>query len=260
MELSDFALQNNDTKWIASLEDSILEHDDWSFLVFLFKYATSTGCVAAQGPLSKLLHRRLYRAVVTKFRRDFNPETHADKLHKQYCGGGAAKLRLQTARNLESDFHLPPGSVALYCPAAAMNAKIPEVKIHLDGSINTYSKWNIDYPEVLDGGHGVAQLKRFKRLWRVHLLVDSDVTNGWSNDVAELFSRVVTECVLDQRGNDATPREKVVERIARELTQISDSPYKGQLVTLAERSYNLKESGYAFDAPTIRSFFKSREA
>lgn len=179
------------TGWRDSLQNRLLDESDDSMISWLLSEARTRKVEAAIRPLEALAGRRLYTAALTSFSRQFDAAL-SSRLQEIYTAGekrtgsaekraGAAR-RAATSRNeavrlLESDFNLPPGSVALYCPDKAMNAKIAEVKVHFDDQIRTLSEWDSAAPRLC-GGHLQAQLVRFADLWRLHVVIDR---TAWSN-------------------------------------------------------------------------------
>ena len=97
-------------------------------------------------------------------------------IEKMYGAEAADKKQAATNRNrvlrvLESDFGLHVGSFAMYCPGN-MNAKIARVKIAVGDDIAEFAEYERRHNDQLAGGHLDAQLRRFRRLWRVHFFID----------------------------------------------------------------------------------------
>jgi hypothetical protein len=53
-----------------------------------------------------------------------------------------------------------------------MNAKIAKVKIAVGDDIGEFAEYERRHNDQLAGGHLDAQLRRFRRLWRVHFFID----------------------------------------------------------------------------------------
>ena len=110
---------------------------------------------AAISLLQKLRDRVLFKELGT-FDVTNIPPPHIDLIKKSFAGLGAptrsgAMCRAQTARLIESDFDLPPGSIAIYC--SHIRPKIAEVSISVDGEISTFSQYEKSHDNRLSGGH-----------------------------------------------------------------------------------------------------------
>jgi HD superfamily phosphohydrolase len=109
---------------------------------------------AAISLLQKLRDRALFKELRT-FDSTNLPQPYIPDIKKSYAGLGAAtkegaKCRAQTARLLETDFELPPGSIAIYC--SHVKPKIAEVSIDVDGEISTFSEFEKKHKNRLSGG------------------------------------------------------------------------------------------------------------
>jgi len=82
----------------------------------------------------------------------------------------AAVNRTRALRELEGDFKLSPGTLAMYC--TEMKPKIAEVSISVGDVVKTFSEYEREENDQLSGGHLGAQIKRFDRLWRVHFFIE----------------------------------------------------------------------------------------
>ena len=109
-----------------------------------------------------------------------------------------AQKRLVSLRNLEEEFRLPVGSLAMYCTPFGLGQKLADAKVLYDDEV-----WKLRDAGTfshIDGGHLKAQLQRFHRLWRASLfgspeafrMIDKD---NLSNELREAFSL----CVLGMR-------------------------------------------------------------
>ncbi len=86
-----------------------------------------------------------------------------------------ARNRTIALRLLETDLDLPNGSIAMHCPSHKMNAKIAEVRIAVDDEVEKFCTYEAEHDNLLSGGHLDAQIKRFKRLWKIHFFIRKDV-------------------------------------------------------------------------------------
>ncbi|MCI0559107.1 MAG: hypothetical protein MN733_11475, partial [Nitrososphaera sp.] len=97
--------------------------------------------------------------------------------------------RSRALRQLESDFALTPGSLAMYCPTEDMNRKIAEVKIAVGNSVSPFDKYEEKHREHLAGGHLRAQLNRFERLWSVYFFIDRQEKEKCGEELLRLLKK-----------------------------------------------------------------------
>jgi hypothetical protein len=125
--------------------------------------------------LRRLQSRQVFTSLSTRFYEDLPADVVAG-IEKTYGAEAPDKHQAAVNRNrvlrvLESDFGLSPGSLAMYCPGN-MNAKIAKVKIAVGDDIGEFAEYERRHNDQLAGGHLDAQLRRFRRLWRVHFFID----------------------------------------------------------------------------------------
>jgi HD superfamily phosphohydrolase len=84
------------------------------------------------------------------------------------------KKRLEFLRGMEALCELPPGSLIMNCPSdAAMNAKVAQVKLFIEGDVNPFDKYEDRQGDAsLTRGALWAQIKRFYELWAASIYVD----------------------------------------------------------------------------------------
>ena len=240
-------------EWKKDIQGKLLDETDWGYLRYLLQQAS--GCESALRPIRGLLHRQLYQEIAVFPYREITPETHVQYLRDHYCiSNDSVTRRLAVLRELESDYKLPEGSLAMYCPTAAMNAKIPKVRILVDDSVKTYEKWDRDFETALDGGHIHAQLKRFERMWRIQVTLDKSIYDGWSPQLRAVFHRSVKVLILHMRENSHMQLGDSVAQIANQLTLVDGSPYY-KMTSQTKLAAKGVESSYLGKIPTIRSFF-----
>ena len=237
--------------WIASLEEKLLEYSDAGVLKTLLREAEQTRCEAAKIPLACLRNRRLYKDVYTTFHSEISITKRLTDMYTE--GTDAPQFRLKAVRSLEQDFDLPPGSVVIYCPPKEMGAKIAEVNIHLDSSVQTFKSWD-ENEDTLAGGHLAAQLRRFARLWRVHVFLSKDEWEKMEPLKRDLLRRTIKESMLGVQ-------ELPVENPAYELALFAASvPGTSFYKKTPEREFAARRQPqdlYPSGAPTLKSFFKT---
>jgi hypothetical protein len=157
---------------------------------------------------------------------------------------------------LEGDFDLAPGSLAMYCPGN-MNAKIAKVKIAVGDAIDEFAEYEKRHNDQLAGGHLDAQLRRFRRLWRVHFFIDSKVKDQLGERVY-ILQDAINKLALGNIADDETTVH-AVRTFAKALTQIDGSRWQGkkiseQSLAAAYRDQSAATGGYPMGANSIRSF------
>lgn len=139
----------------------------------------------------------------------------------------APENRTYALAKLEEEFTLPEGSLVMYCPTAGMNAKIAEVKIKVDQTVQQFNEYEAERENELSGGHLEAQLKRYKRLWRIHFFIDRKVKEKLSETRVELLKYGIKGLVL---GNDANASIAVALALANILVKDPLSKFSGKEV------------------------------
>jgi HD superfamily phosphohydrolase len=257
-------------QWHENLAETLLDLPDVGMLDFFIREAKNIP--AARLPLERLRQRRVYEGLFTRFSEEYPADvvTRLIALYAVPKGAGkdvqgekdrareSAHHRLQALRTLETDFGLPAGSLAMYCPAS-MNAKIAKVKVAVDGQISSFDTWE-DHPNRLSGGHLAAQQNRFKRLWRVHVFIDSDVIAGLSTAAKRLLKSVVKELVFP-KNVDPESLEEAAFDLATRATHIEGLPMFGVEVEeprfAARKDSWVTQLKYPSDAPSLDVFRKS---
>ncbi len=153
---------------------------------------------AAVALLQKLRDRAMFKELAT-FDATNLPDLEIPRIKATYAGLNSpirhgAKCRAQTARLLENDFRLPPGSIAIYC--SHIRPKIAEVSINVDGEISTFSEYENGHRNRLSGGHLEAQIHRFDRLWRIYFFIDAQVKQNLSKERLLLIQEYIKLVVL----------------------------------------------------------------
>ncbi|HEX4058121.1 MAG TPA: hypothetical protein VHX87_07380, partial [Galbitalea sp.] len=86
------------------------------------------------------------------------PDSAARGTRRSSAGIRGGLARRDLARDLEDEFDLPAGSVAVYCPSSKMNAKVAEVRILIGGGVQTLAQHEQKSKKSnLTGGHLAAQ-------------------------------------------------------------------------------------------------------
>jgi HD superfamily phosphohydrolase len=216
------------------------------------------GCIAAT-LLTALEKRELFKNLVTLTFDDLPPHVRSaiQRLYgnSETTPNRAPTNRANALRLLERDFQLPAGSLAMYCPTAAMNAKIAQVHIAVNDEIEKFSAYEEKYDNQLSGGHLHAQLRRFKRLWRVHFFIDRQL--NLSGEVLYVLREAVKKLVLGH----LAPEEdnvQVVRSLAALLTVAEGSTFNGwrvdeHLLIAAHGNSAVVGSVYPAGFSTIRS-------
>lgn len=205
-----------------------------------------------------LERRQLYEHLSTRFYSDLPGDVLA-RVKKFYgkdldSPAAPAANRNMLLRMLESDFGLPPGSLAMYCPAG-VNQKIAQVKIAVSGEIKTFSEYEEEHHEQLAGGHLDAQLRRFDRLWRIHFFIDPKVKNKLGERLY-LLQQAIEKLGLGHLV-DEEDFQHVGWSIARSLVQIEGCPWHGRQAYSsvdAARDSSASPGSYPSGAPSIRSY------
>jgi HD superfamily phosphohydrolase len=214
--------------------------------------------VAAQN-LNRIKHRNLFAELKT-----WGVDNIAKNLREQIRNTyGAASLvpknaaaaRTQALRELETDFKMAPGSLAMYC--TEMKPKIAEVSISVEGVIKTLADYEDDEDDPLSGGHLGAQIKRFKRLWRVHFFIERNEKKRLQDaGLLGTLNHAIEALVL---GNCDDPKSTARD-IAHALSGRPEAGWHGaKVLDLPAEAARSDENwgnvrGYPYGAPSIRAF------
>lgn len=245
--------QSERDDWSKRLERDLLDQSDESYLDYLLQRAEEHSCDPAMSLLLALGNRQLHKSVYAKYRGEMLGED-ATQLIKLYAEGADSPVqRLHAMRLLEDDFGLQRGSLVMYCPDKAMNAKIAEVKIYLNGTIAMLHKREDDNDKELTGGHLPAQLNRFRRLWRIQVYLDQSVSiSSWKEH--RLYDAIDTLVV--GRVNGARSLNDKAHAIAVLASKTEDMPFYGmEPLELVGTKSDQPIPQYPIGAPTLRSFF-----
>ena len=141
-EISD---ASNDDDWFEARLDELLECSDEEMIQMLLRLGEG---LCDTGGLSEdrrtrlsgcllLAHRLRYRQLYKKVLAFKSHELSSSMQFVQENLGGAngKSNRLNSCRALEEDFHLPQGSVVIYCPNRAPHAKIAKVQVLVNGRV-----------------------------------------------------------------------------------------------------------------------------
>ena len=214
----------------------------------------------------RLRVRRLHRDLHILYADELGGAERAAQLAELYCGKPdesgeeareavrlAAENRLMAVRNLEEDFHLPPGSIVMYCPPLQMNTKIAKVGIFSKGRVDSLNK--LDADGGISGGHLRAQQDRFRRLWRILFAIDVEVYEDLKRgDLLSCLRDAIEKMTLWTASDLEDDPDDGIRPIAETLTRRPASPhYECQIVEPA-----LNREQESLDLPggakSIRSF------
>lgn len=152
-----------------------------------------------------------------------------------------------------------------------MKPKIAEVSIHVDGEIETFSKYEENHKNRLSGGHLEAQIHRFERLWRIYFFIDTQVKKSLSEhkvlggDRLLLLEQTIEQVALpfsDPKRLGQLAKEKALAYVEQEnrtdKTGKQSIEYDGEPALLGRSDADVFESKYPNGAPSIRSFIKKK--
>lgn len=245
--------------WKGALERDLLFHGDDSVIDLLLQQARTLGSAAAESLLNALRQRRLYKSISITFYGQLDPRQF-ERIQGQYAGSPeAAHARNAAMRALEKDFKLPEGSLAVYSPDKGMNAKIARVRIHLDGHIAQFAKFDAEHRKgALSGGHLDAQLDRFQGLWRIQVVVAAEVWRELSPEMQTTLRSAIELCILGRTSFPGQSFEDAAAALALQLSVVAEGPYTRddlQPREIAARSGRAYPS-YPNGMPSLRSFFR----
>ena len=178
--VAEIADATNDNKWFAKQLDQLLECTDEEMVDLLVRLGQDVA-KAAKGDRGPRLRRVLYLGRSLRYRqlhkqvvafKSFELPKSLTFVRKSLGGVQGADNRLATCRSLERDFHLPPGSVVVYCPAQAPHAKIARVQALIHERVDPLSVLEDEGNDpAMTSGLLHAQQKRFDRLWRIQVSI-----------------------------------------------------------------------------------------
>lgn len=253
--------------WLAEQIDRLLECSDEEMLGLLVALGQDR-CEALDSAHSadlrevlklgrKLRYRQLHKQVVAF--KSYELATSIDFVRRAYGGASGAAARLTTCRSLEDDFHLPRGSVVIYCPPKAPHAKIAQVQALVHERIDSLAELENDGADPA-GTSGLleAQLKRFDRLWRVQVSVSPEALAQLTKQGTRFnFERTVEALVLNaHRGS--SDLKNIAYELARSLLA---NPYfetgSKELIPVGDtHARAAKRTEYPTGAPTLSSLLQ----
>jgi HD superfamily phosphohydrolase len=221
--------------------------------------------VIAATILKSLQTRELFSHINTRFYDDLPPDVVA-RIERTYGESSddprqSAINRTRALRVLESDFGLKPGSLAMYCPGS-MNAKIAKVQIAFGDDIDKFADYERKHNDQLSGGHLDAQLRRFRRLWRVHFFIERSEKNRLGERLY-ILQQAIDKLALEWLPDDESAAH-AVRSLAKTLTQLEGSPWYGQKtkeysVAGAYQNEASATGNYPMGADSIRSLMQVEE-
>jgi HD superfamily phosphohydrolase len=244
-ELADCA--KAEPEWLSQLPEKLLDFSDCELLGYLAQECTRLMPRTDKNPLTERLRgarklvtdlrvRHLHKELLTRFA--YQLSGRAKNIQTLYVGSSepgsakqAARNRLDAVQHLESDFGLPPGSIAMYCPPKKMNTKIAEVQVLVHQDVYALDAFESESDDRdVTGGHLRAQQKRFQRLWRVMFAIDETVREELrTQGRLDTLCRAIEVCVLGKQPDAASPHTAAVS-LARELSEKNVGPLAGKSI------------------------------
>jgi HD superfamily phosphohydrolase len=172
--------------------------------------------------------------------------------------------RSRVLRQLEHDFTLTPGSLAMYCPTEDMNKKIAEVKIAVGNDISPFDEYERTHQgQQLAGGHLQAQLNRFERLWSVHFFIDRQEKDKRGEALVRLLRKAVKQLALGDL-SDTEDLKYEAQELARALLAIEKSRWIGYQVVEHSVAASYQDASHTFGsyptgAPSIFSYLQQSD-
>ncbi len=253
------------SSWMSHLEEQLLDESDDGLLRLLHTTATeleattttvpivsnpdaARAAAAARKLVDDLRGRRLYDELVTRYYEEF-PSDVVSRLADLYTNPvDGAQVRMEALTNLEIDFGLPRGSIVVYFPRAAMNAKIAKVRISVDNQVAPFDAWE-GRGNTISGGHLLAQQQRFIRLWRVHFFIAKEVT--LSDARHDLLKDTIIKLLLSKHSGRRILRQRAAG-LAERATKTAGMPQYGDKLAEAARGSSPGPS-YPTGSPCLRS-------
>ncbi len=170
--------ESDRTGWNHDLEDFMLDTPEDALLPKLADSAPIAGAGAQNAETQqirrelarRLLVRDYYEHLLTVNFDEANPDAirKVQDLYADSNNNADPPLNRERALRLaETDFGLVPGDLAVYCPERRMNDKIAKVQVFVGGEVHELEAYEHANESALTGGHLDAQLRRFRRLWRI---------------------------------------------------------------------------------------------
>jgi HD superfamily phosphohydrolase len=200
--------------------------------------------------------RQLHKKVVAF--KSFELPTSTTFVRETLGGHQGASRRLAVCRSLETDFHLDPGSVVIYCPAKAPHAKIARVQVLIHGRIDALSELEDEGTDpAMTGGLLDSQQRRFDRLWRVQVSISDEARRTLrSQNTFSDFERTI-ECLVLKAHHGSLSVEETAREIAAKLVANSEFD-TGEKVLVAAGEFQARTATeppivYPTGAPTLAS-------
>ncbi|MCF7810969.1 hypothetical protein K9N50_08260 [bacterium] len=250
---------------------------DDEFLSYAIQDAKKRDDNNAKSALKLLLalsRRQLYEGLYTRFfgalpadvrseitnyfsKTSFNKRAEEDKKT-------AAKNRLSVLYNLEKDFDLEQGSLAMYCPNPEMNKKIAKVKIAYGNDVLPLDEYEDKHTDQLTGGHLKAQINRFSRLWRIHFVIDKKVKDKIKKECPEKLDclrLVIDKLVLHHTEDDEKTLDVgyTIAKVISQYEKIELLPREEVQEKLAAWKNSSATNTYRPGILCIREYFKKHE-
>jgi HD superfamily phosphohydrolase len=210
------------------IDNTILQLSDEQLLEYALTDASSrlkknkrdTSALAAQTLLYSLKGRRIYDPLysvrhwsIIAAQRDSLTELFFPSNDRTGLG---ARRRTDAARQLETDFDLPKGSLVM--SLTNVKPKIAEVLIRVNKQIDQFNKYEDKHgSRGLSGGHLNAQIRRFRDLWRLDFFMDCNTLTELEEDKNKPKLNLLMDAIEDIFVNppaDPSARDRTVQRIA----------------------------------------------
>lgn len=139
-----------------------------------------------------------------------------------------ARHRADTARALERDFDLEPGTIVMSC--SIVKPKIAKVAVRVNDDIAEFQTYEETHKNKLSGGHLTAQIKRFDRMWRLDFFMNEREMERQARrkqagrsraSVLTLIQDTIRYVIASTAPDDQ--RFDQAQRIAREYAELSNT-------------------------------------
>jgi hypothetical protein len=200
--------------------------------------------------------RDYYDTLYLISRQEKRLDIKAEPVQEYYAFGNDAPInRMKALDILEDDFDFPRGSITMYCPDPKMNSKLARVRIYFDSRMGTLDKLEDDLEEHMTGGHLKAQLKRFRKLWRVSFFINPTVLpreKKERKDLREVIQKTIETLVLGL-GDSGEKRTEAL-KIAKSLCSLPEWSEKYEPSEYIEGAPH-----YPSGFPCVKSFLVKKQ-